>query len=264
MLQRCPQIAQIREGRAIYGHHGLWPVMHQPGATIIVVEDHSATRTFLADNLTADGFELLEAGCAREALALMASTHLDLALIDLGLPDSDGLELVRAVRAADRAAGEIDPELPLLILSGRTGELDRLRAFDRGCDDFLGKPFSYPELRMRIIALLRRTATRPGRGRLRAGPLEVDPISRRVELDGQRIVLSKKEFALLRALAEEPTRVYTREELLMGVWGFRAVGKTRTLDSHASRLRKKLSIDGNRFVINVWGIGYRLLDGTIE
>jgi DNA-binding response OmpR family regulator len=117
---------------------------------------------------------------------------------------------------------------------------------------------------MRIIALLRRTATRPGRGRLRAGPLEVDPISRRVELDGQRIVLSKKEFALLRALAEEPTRVYTREELLMGVWGFRAVGKTRTLDSHASRLRKKLSIDGNRFVINVWGIGYRLLDGTIE
>jgi DNA-binding response OmpR family regulator len=238
--------------------------MQPPGATIIVVEDHSATRTFLADNLTADGFELLEAGCAHEALALMATAHPDLALVDLGLPDSDGLELLRTVRAADRAAGEIDPELPLLILSGRTGELDRLRAFDSGCDDYLGKPFSYPELRMRILALLRRTAARPGRGRLRAGPLELDPIARRVELAGQPVALSKKEYALLRALAEEPTRVYTREELLRGVWGFRTIGKTRTLDSHASRLRRKLSVDGHRFVVNVWGIGYRLLDGTIE
>ncbi|MGZ4173252.1 MAG: response regulator transcription factor, partial [Solirubrobacteraceae bacterium] len=238
--------------------------MQQPGATIIVVEDHVATRTFLADNLTADGFELLEAGNAQDALALMARARPDLALVDLGLPDADGLELVRTVRAADRAAGEIDPELPLLILSGRTGELDRLRAFDRGVDDYLAKPFSYPELRMRIAALLRRTAARPGRGRLRAGPLEVDPISRRVELAGRPVVLSKKEFALLRALAEEPTRVYTREELLMGVWGYRASGRTRTLDSHASRLRKKLSIDGNRFVVNVWGVGYRLIDGIIE
>src|ERR1700730_10404051 len=112
-----------------------------PDATILVVEDHHATRTFLADNLTADGYELVEADCARDALRLTASCLPDLAIVDLGPPDSDGLELVRDIRAADRLAGGIDPELPVLVLSGRTRELDRLRAFDRGCDDFLGKPF---------------------------------------------------------------------------------------------------------------------------
>jgi DNA-binding response OmpR family regulator len=226
-------------------------VVSSPDATILVVEDHHATRTFLADNLTADGYELIEADCARDALRLTASCLPDLAVVDLGLPDSDGLELVREIRAADRLAGGIDPELPVLVLSGRTRELDRLRAFDRGCDDFLGKPFSYPELHMRIISLLRRARRRPGEARLRLGPLEVDPIARRVELGGERVSLSKKEFALLRALAEEPTRVFTREELLRGVWGYRAIGTTRTLDSHASRLRKKLGVHGDRFVVNV-------------
>ena len=116
---------------------------------------------------------------------------------------------------------------------------------------------------MRIISLLRRTRRRPGEARLRLGPLEVDPIARRVELGGEPISLSKKEFALLRALAEEPTRVFTREELLRGVWGYRAIGTTRTLDSHASRLRKKLGVHGDRFVVNVWGVGYRLVDGIL-
>ena len=99
---------------------------------------------------------------------------------------------------------------------------------------------------------------------MRLGPLEVDPIARRVELGGERISLSKKEFALLRALADDPTRVFTREELLRGVWGYRSLGTTRTLDSHASRLRRKLSSAGDRFVVNVWGVGYRLIDGGID
>lgn len=98
---------------------------------------------------------------------------------------------------------------------------------------------------------------------LRVGPLELDPLSRQVELDGRPIHLSKKEFALLRALAEEPTRVFTREELLRGVWGYRSLGTTRTLDTHASRLRKKLSPAGGGLVVNVWGVGYRLVDGGI-
>jgi DNA-binding response OmpR family regulator len=161
-------------------------------------------------------------------------------------------------------AGKLDPDLPMLVLTGRAGELDRLRAFDRGADDYVSKPFSYQELHARMRALLRRSRRRPGMGRLRVGPLDIDPIARRVWLRGEAVELSKKEFSLLRALAAEPTRVFTREELLRGVWGFRAMGQTRTLDSHAFRLRRKLNTAGDRFVVNVWGVGYRLVDGAIE
>lgn len=233
-------------------------------ATILIVEDHRPTRSFLADNLAADGYELLEADCARDAHRLMETHYPDLAIVDLGLPDHDGLELVTRVREADRIAGRLDPDLALLILSGRTGELDRLRGFERGCDDYVVKPFAYPELRARIGALLRRSRHRPGSGRIRVGPLEVDPLARQVWLHGESLALSKKEYALLRALAGDPTRVFTREELLRGVWGFRSIGHTRTLDSHASRLRKKLTGMGDRFVVNVWGVGYRLVDGSLE
>jgi DNA-binding response OmpR family regulator len=238
--------------------------MDPASATILVVEDHRPTRTFLADNLAADGYELLEAETAADAQHLMATCFPDLAIVDLGLPDRDGLELLRAVRDADRIAGRLDPDLPLLVLSGRAGDLDRLRGFDRGADDYVTKPFSYPELRARISALLRRSRRRPGTGRIKVGPLELDPIARQVWLRGTRVDLSKKEFALTRALAGEPTRVFTREELLRGVWGFRSLGTTRTLDSHASRLRKKLNAQGDAFVVNVWGVGYRLIDGGLE
>jgi DNA-binding response OmpR family regulator len=233
-------------------------------ATLLIVEDHRSTRTFLADNLAADGFEILEADSAGEGERLIETRFPDLAIIDLGLPDRDGLELVKTVRDADRAVSRIDPDLPLVVLSGRSGELERLRGFDRGCDDYIVKPFSYPELHARIRAMLRRSRQRPAAGRLRVGPLDIDPPSRRVWLHGELLALSKKEFALLRALAREPTRVFTREELLRGVWGFRSLGTTRTLDSHASRLRKKLCQRGERFVINVWGVGYRLVDGGID
>lgn len=219
---------------------------------------------FLADNLAADGYDVLEAECVSDAQRLMESSFPDLAIIDLGLPDADGLELLAHVRRSDRIAGRLDPDLPLLVLSGRVSELDRLRGFDRGCDDYMIKPFSYHELSARVRALLRRTRRRPGSGRLRIGSLELDPLSRQVWLRGELVALSKKEYALLRALAGEPTRVFTREELLRGVWGFRAMGQTRTLDSHAFRLRQKLNRAGDRFVINVWGVGYRLVDGGAE
>jgi DNA-binding response OmpR family regulator len=236
----------------------------EPGqATILVIEDHLPTRTFLADNLAADGYDLLEADCAATAHHLMETKYPDLAIVDLELPDLDGLELMRRVRETDRIAGKVDPDLPLLVLSGRAGELDRLRGFSRGADDYLVKPFSYAELHARINALLRRSRCRPGAGRIRIGALELDTGARQVWLHGEPVHLSKKEYALLRALAAEPTRVYTREELLRGVWGFRAMGETRTLDSHAGRLRKKLSARGDKFVVNVWGIGYRLVDGGV-
>ncbi len=232
--------------------------------TLLVIEDDDATRTFLADNLTADGFEVFEAGTARDALRLMEREAPDLAIVDVGLPDLSGLDLVQAVRDSDGLDRRLDPSLPVIVVSGRAGELDRLRGLQRGADDYVGKPFSYPELRARVAAVLRRSQRRPGLGRLRAGPLELDPASRRVTVRGERVELSQKEFALLRALAAEPTRVFTKEDLLKTVWGFRSRGVTRTLDSHACRLRAKLGVHGDRFVVIVWGVGYRLIDGPVE
>ena len=232
-------------------------------STVLVVEDDDATRTFLADNLSADGYELLVAGCARDGLRLLESKFPDLAIVDLGLPDTDGLEIVTRVREADGVATRLDPGTPLLVLSGRAGELDRVRGLERGADDYLIKPFSYPELRARVASLLRRAERRSRGGRVRVGALEVDPPARDVRLHGERVELSQKEFALLRTLSASPTRVFTKEELLRHVWGFRSVGSTRTLDSHACRLRHKLGARGDRFVINVWGVGYRLIDGPV-
>jgi DNA-binding response OmpR family regulator len=229
--------------------------------TILIVEDHCVTRRFLADNLAADGYEPIEAGTAAEGLRLIATGSPELAIIDLGLPDRDGLELLSEVRASARQGGRLNSQLPVLILSGRGGELDRIRGFERGTDDYLVKPFSYGELRGRLDALLRRARARPRLGRLRVGALELDPMSRDAWVDGEAVRLTNKEFALALRLATEPTRVFTRAELLAEVWGFQSVGATRTLDSHASRLRRKLSLGPRRFVINVWGIGYRLLDG---
>ncbi|HET8977577.1 MAG TPA: response regulator transcription factor [Solirubrobacteraceae bacterium] len=229
---------------------------------ILIVEDHTATRRFLADNLAADGFEPLEAQTSAEGRRLIATGSPELAIIDLGLPDGDGLELLQEVRESADSGGGLDSGLPVLILSGRAGELDRVRGFERGCDDYLVKPFSYAELRGRIEALLRRSRTRARLGRLRIGALEIDPVARAVWLEGERIHLSKKEWGLLRTLASEPTRVFTREELLRVVWGFATPVPTRTLDSHASRLRKKLTGDGRDLVVNVWGVGYRLVDAV--
>ena len=237
--------------------------MTEDASTILVVEDDASTRTFLADNLTADGYELLVADCARDGLRLLESKFPDLALIDLGLPDGSGYELVRRVREADGLASRVDPNTPLVVLTGRAAELDRVRGFERGCDDYVCKPFSYPELRGRVAALLRRANQRRSLGRLRVGDLELDPPSREVRIAGERIDLSQKEFALLRTLASEPTRVFTKEELLRNVWGFRTMGTTRTLDSHACRLRHKLNARGASFVVNVWGVGYRLVDGPV-
>ena len=230
-------------------------------ATILLVEDDAPTRTFLADNLTADGYELLVADCARDGLRLLETKFPDVALVDLGLPDGSGLDIVRRVRASDGVASRIDPALPLMVLSGRAGELDRLRGFERGCDDYVCKPFSYPELRARVEALLRRADVRRRPGRLRVGELEIDAAARVVRLRGTPIDLSQKEFALVRTLASDPTRVFTKDELLRTIWGFRTLGSTRTLDSHACRLRHKLARGGERFVVNVWGVGYRLVDG---
>jgi len=230
--------------------------------SLLLVEDDPVLGTFLAENLAADGYELTVAETVRDGLRELRYKQPDLAIVDLALPDGSGLELIARVREAD-GLSRLDPATPLVVLSGRAGELDRVRAFERGVDEYVCKPFSYAELRHRIAAVLRRSHARRLGGRLRVGDLTLDPASREVRLRGRRIDLSGKEFALLRALAVEPTRVLTKAELLRDVWGFRSLGTTRTLDSHACRLRRKLSRDGDRFVVNVWGVGYRLVDGPV-
>ena len=123
-------------------------------STILVVEDDDATRTFLADNLSADGYDLLVADCAADGLRLLERKFPDLALVDLGLPDASGFELLRRVRSSDGVASRVDPDTPLMVVSARATELDRVRGFDRGADDYVCKPFSYPELRGALVPIL--------------------------------------------------------------------------------------------------------------
>lgn len=233
-------------------------------STILLAQPESPARTFLADNLAADGYDVLIADSAEDALASLESAYPDLTLVDMRLPDTSALALLTHVRAADGVASRVDPDAPIVLFGGRDEELDCVRCFERGADDVVPAPVSYRELRCRLEALLRR-ADRRGRGggRLRVSDLDIDTTARLVMLAGRPLDLSAKEFALLRVLAAEPTRVFTKAELLRTVWGRRTVGTTRTLDSHACRLRRKLGADGGRFVVNVWGVGYRLVDAPM-
>ena len=137
-----------------------------------------------------------------------------------------------------------------------------MRAFERGCDDWLARPFDYEELLARIRAVLRRARPQPAE-RMQAGRIVVDRATRRVTVGDAPVVLAGREFELLCKLASDPVRVFTKEQLLREVWGFRSSARTRTVDSHASRLRRKLGAAGvGECVVNIWGVGYRLLDET--
>ena len=231
-------------------------------STILLAEEQDATRSFLASNLAADGYRVLVAPDRAKALALLATSHPDLVVVDI---NGQTLALLDAIRSGDGIAGQVDPDIPLIVLSRDADRLQRIRVLERGGDDVVRKPFAYPELRARIAAVLRRSEIRPGARVLRAGPVVIDVRSREVRVSGRPVELSDKEYRLLVTLAGEPTRVFTREELMRGVWGMQTFGRTRTLDSHASRLRRKLRGDGDeKLVVNVWGVGLRLIDGPLH
>ena len=178
-------------------------------------------------------------------------------VIDVSLPDGSGFELCRRIR--DGGEGW-DPGLPILFLSARTEEIDVLRGFERGGDDYLRKPFSMPELLARLRALEARGRRPAPRERIAVGPLEIDSGSRHAWWRGAELPLAGKEYELLLELSREPGTVRTKADLLRRVWGLPAGLRTRTLDSHASRLRRKLSAAGapGDPIVNVWGRGYRL------
>src|SRR4051794_25009163 len=152
--------------------------------TVLVVEDDGPTSAFLADNLSTDGYRVFCASEAGEAVRALEVRHPDLLLLDLGLEAGNGLDVLDRLRAADAASSRMDPDLPVIILTGRAGEVDRVRGFARGADDYLCKPFSYPELVARVVAVLRRSAGRRQRGVIRVGELTVDPSTRAVRLAG--------------------------------------------------------------------------------
>jgi DNA-binding response OmpR family regulator len=203
---------------------------------LLLAEPEPDIRGFLERHLRNDGFEVVG-----------DETQPDLVL----LGNSAALDACRARHG----------DVPVIVLGEpESDSLDRARALERGCDDFLARPFDYQELLARIRAVLRRT-TPPQHETRRAGPITADLATRSVSVDGVGVALAGKEYELLLKLMTDPTRVFTKEQLLREVWGFRSLGRTRTLDSHASRLRRKLAaaVPGC-FVVNVWGVGYRLLD----
>jgi DNA-binding response OmpR family regulator len=232
--------------------------------TILLAEDDPTTRRFLGDQLMADDCDVLVADDARGALRALETKFPDLVVLDVGLSEgSSGLDVLRAVRAADRETSRIDPHVPVLVLSGRCRANDRIRALALGADAFLAKPYIYAEAHGLIRALLRRAAGRDRTARVRVGALEIDPGSRSVWLSGRPVRLTATEFALLRVLATAPTTVRTKPELVRAVWGYHGHTTSRTLDSHICRLRTKLRTPGATFIHNSWGIGYRLLEDPV-
>ena len=226
-------------------------------STLVVCEDDPLTLKMLCENLVADQFRVLAAPSASDALRLAHFHQPDLMLLDFGLPDTNGLGVLRTIRGQGDFDRKYDPELPVILLSGCGTEQDRVRCLESGADDFVMKPVDYRELLARIRTVLRRSR-RGSRERISVGRLVIDRVSRRVTVDGREVRLNRKEYRLLYILASEPDRVFTKEELLSLVWGHDSLVHSRTLESHASRLRRKLDPEGSRYVINDWGVGYKL------
>jgi DNA-binding response OmpR family regulator len=228
---------------------------------LLLVEPEPESRDFLARHLLDDGFRVVPADGGAEALDLAERARPDLLLLGQRLRDASAFEVCDRLREGEPGRSW-DRDVPVIVLGGADADaLDRVRALERGADDFLARPFVYDELRARIRAVLRRAASRESE-RIEVGSLAVDRATRRVTVAGMPVVLSAKEFELLAKLASDPTRVFTKERLLREVWGYRNLVATRTVDSHASRVRRKLAAGGLAdCVVNVWGVGYKLLDG---
>ena len=226
---------------------------------LLLVEDEPPMRRFLRTSLGAHGFRLVEAGTAREALAELSAQPPDLVLLDLGLPDRDGLDLVAEVRTWSR--------VPIVVLSARGREDDKVKALDAGADDYLTKPFGLNELLARIRVGLRhaRAAAGPPTSTVWSfGALRLDEARREVYRDGTRVHLTPTEYRMLVLLARNAGRVLTHRQILHEVWGPRHVGQPHYVRVHMAELRKKVEADPARptLILTEPGVGYRLHDGA--
>lgn len=223
---------------------------------ILVVDDEEKIRDLVITYLQAEGYGVEGAADGRQALELVRKKNFDLLVLDLMIPGMDGWTVCREIRK--------DSDIPILMLTARGDEIDRVLGLELGADDYVVKPFSPRELVARIKAILRRTKKdRPVPGEreivLEFTGLSINPGSRDVAVSGQPVQLTPKEFDLLIYMAGSPGRVFTREQLLEHVWGFNFFGEARTVDTHVTRLREKLArIPGARqYIYTVWGVGYK-------
>jgi DNA-binding response OmpR family regulator len=220
---------------------------------LLVAEPEESVGSFLERHLADDGFEILRADDEAATLELVERVRPDLVLL--------GTELDVCRRLRDGEPGRSwDRAVPVIVLGQPQADaVDRVRAFDRGCDDYVPRPFHYDELLARIRAVLRRSDAL-AEDVIEAGEIVIDRRTRCVTVFGTFVPLPAKEYGLLVRLATAPTRVFTKQELLREVWGYRSIGRTRTIDSHACRLRRRLAeLTDTPYVINEWGVGYRLM-----
>jgi DNA-binding response OmpR family regulator len=223
-------------------------------ATILLVDDEDAVQKLLTYPLEHEGFRVLQARDGEEALRRFEGERVDLVVLDLMLPKLDGLEVCRRLRASST--------VPIIMLTARDDELDKVVGLELGADDYITKPFSIREFRSRVRALLRRAALASqadGRDVIRADGIEIDLAKRSVEVRGRRVGLTYVEFELLRTMAAKPGRVFRREALLEALWGDYAYREPRTIDVHVRHLREKLEDDPREpeLVQTVRGVGYR-------
>jgi two-component system, OmpR family, KDP operon response regulator KdpE len=226
-------------------------------ARILVVDDEPQIRKFLRISLTAHGYEVIEAARGEEGVARCATEQPDLVILDLGLPDLDGQQAITRIREWSR--------VPIIVLSVRTAEREKVAALDRGADDYVTKPFGIHELLARVRAVLRNRAQDGAEPRpvLTVGELTIDVPRRRVQVGADEVKLSRKEFALLRMLAQHAGRILTHQQLLREVWGPAHEKETHYLRIYIGHLRQKLGDDPTRprYISNEPGVGYRLLEG---
>jgi DNA-binding response OmpR family regulator len=223
--------------------------------TVLVVDDEEAIAEAVRARLQSEGYRVLVAGDGPEAIRVCEESNPDLVVLDLMLPGMDGLEVCKAIQR--------DRWVPVLMLTARTEEADKVAGFAVGADDYLTKPFSLRELAVRVRAILRRVERIRGREEAENAPiarggLEVDAARRHVSVDGREVGLTPLEFEILHTLVAEPGVVFTREQLMDRVWGYRDYAGGRVVDSHVARIRRKLGEDGAepRFIRTVHGVGY--------
>lgn len=226
------------------------------GPFILLVEDEPQMRRFLRASLTSHGFRLLEAGTAKEAMALATSQSPEVILLDLGLPDGDGIALARSLREWSR--------VPIIVISARGREADKVEALDAGSDDYLTKPFGVNELLARIRVALRHADQAAGTSEpvVEIGPLRIDLAQREVTLGGRELHLTPNEYRLLALLARHPGKVLTHRQILKEVWGPAHAGETHYLRVYMAQLRRKIEVDPARpqLLVTEPSVGYRLRD----
>jgi DNA-binding response OmpR family regulator len=220
---------------------------------VMVIEDEKEIRDLVRYNLEKAGYRVAAAADGEEGLKQLFASRPDALVLDLMLPGINGLEIVREVRGEP-----LTHDLPVLILTARSAEMDKLLGFEQGADDYLTKPFSPRELVARVKALLRRTKPTGTARALEAGPLRVDLEAHVATCAGEKLDLTPREFDLLAFLTRNPGRALTRDELLRKVWGYDYVGETRTVDVHVRRLRAKLG-EHHAMIETVLGAGYKLI-----